>query len=117
VAFTSHLPQVTATALACVVGRCAGTASVQLAGPGLVDTTRLADSPFAIWEDICRTNSENIRDALDRLGEMLGALREHLSDPAALERAFEEARGWREALRGAAGTGTSNRDRLSAGAR
>src|SRR5205085_1388617 len=41
----SHLPQVTASALMHVVGTLAGDAGLELAGPGLMDTTRLAASP------------------------------------------------------------------------
>ena len=39
----------------------------ELAGPGLVDTTRLAASPAEIWRDIAATNDDTLRDALDAL--------------------------------------------------
>ena len=54
----SHLPQVTASALMHVVGRLAGDTGLELAGPGLVDTTRLAASPADIWRDIAATNDD-----------------------------------------------------------
>ena len=44
-AFLSHLPQLTASALMQVVGDAVGEDGLALAGRGLVDTTRLASSP------------------------------------------------------------------------
>ena len=44
-AFLSHLPQLTASALMQVVGDAVGQEGLALAGRGLVDTTRLASSP------------------------------------------------------------------------
>ena len=38
-----------------------------MAGQGLVDTTRLASSPADVWRDICVTNADEIRWALDLL--------------------------------------------------
>src|SRR4029079_547634 len=48
-AFLSHLPQLTASALMQVVGDAVGQDGLALAGRGLVDTTRLAGSPAEIW--------------------------------------------------------------------
>ena len=53
VAFLSHLPQLTASALMQVVGEAVGEAGLALAGRGLIDTTRLASSPGEIWREIC----------------------------------------------------------------
>ena len=44
-AFLSHLPQLTASALMQVVGDAVGQEGLALAGRGLADTTRLASSP------------------------------------------------------------------------
>jgi prephenate dehydrogenase len=96
-AFLSHLPQLTASALMHTVGLAAGE-RLDLAGPGLVDTTRLASSPVDIWQDICLTNADDIRPALDALIGALGELRDGLDDPATLARTFASARGWRERL-------------------
>src|SRR5438309_2220370 len=55
-AFLSHLPQLTASALMQVVGDAVGQEGLALAGRGLADTTRLASSPADIWRDIAATN-------------------------------------------------------------
>ena len=96
-AFLSHLPQLTATALMGAIGGEAGE-SLSLAGRGLVDTTRLAASPAGIWQDITATNADRIRPALDALIARLADLRDHLDDADAVERLFEEANRWREKL-------------------
>ena len=96
-AFLSHLPQLTASALMAVVGSGAGDA-LSLAGRGLVDTTRLAASPPGIWQDIAATNAPEIRRALDALIERLAELRDDLEDGTALQRIFEEAERWRAHL-------------------
>src|SRR6187402_245764 len=51
-AFLSHLPQLTASALMQAVGEAVGEDGLALAGRGLVDTTRLASSSAEIWKDI-----------------------------------------------------------------
>ena len=48
----SHLPQLTASALMHVVGSLAGDAGLEVAGAGLVDSTRLAASPADIFPRI-----------------------------------------------------------------
>lgn len=98
-AFTSHLPQLTVSTLMRVAGGKAGDSGLALAGPALLDTTRVADSPFGIWEDICLTNADNIRAALDGLIRELALLRSHVADPQTLRRVFEEAQMWRARAR------------------
>ena len=97
-AFVSHLPQLTASALMDVVGNGAGPEGLALAGRGLVDTTRLASSPADIWRDIAATNSQEIGAALDTLIERLTELRAGLGGGDAIDATFEEAVRWREAL-------------------
>ena len=101
VAFLSHLPQLTASALMHVVGTRAGTAGLALAGPGLCDTTRLAASPACIWRDIVRTNGAEITAAIDALIAVLQQLRADAAggDPA-LEAVFESAAAWKRTLDG-----------------
>jgi prephenate dehydrogenase len=94
----SHLPQVTASALMDVVGRLAGDAGLELAGPGLVDTTRLAASPADIWRDIAATNDDTLREALDALIRSLTDLRDTLGTPDKLDSVFTSATRWRAAL-------------------
>ncbi len=96
-AYLSHLPQLTASALIDTVGRAVGD-RIDLAGPGLADTTRLASSPSPIWQDICATNADAIRPALDALIATLEALRDRLDEPAAIADLFASAQAWRERL-------------------
>ena len=96
-AFVSHLPQLTASALMAAIGAAASEA-LPLAGRGLVDTTRLAASPPGIWEDIAATNADRIRAALDALIGRLTEVRNGLDDPHVIERLFEEANRWRDKL-------------------
>ena len=74
VAWSSHLPQLASTALASVIAdREPDAASV--AGPGLLDATRLAMSSFDLWRDILETNAAEISAALDAYIDELRALR------------------------------------------
>lgn len=99
-AFLSHLPQLTASALMAVVGEGVGTEGLSLAGRGLADTTRLASSPAEIWRDIAATNADEIGPALDLLIERLQTLRRDLPDGERLVEIFTDAARWREGLRG-----------------
>jgi prephenate dehydrogenase len=62
--------------------------------------TRLAESPYGLWRDICLTNIENIQSALESLIQKLENMKLHLSDRQ-LEREFKQALKLRERLRGA----------------
>lgn len=97
-AFVSHLPQLTATALMEVVGRAAGVEGVRMGGRGLTDTTRLASSPANVWRDICATNAEPIEQALDLLIARLTALRADLRKSETIDAIFDEAARWRAEL-------------------
>jgi prephenate dehydrogenase len=99
----SHLPQLTATVLMHVVGRLAGDAGFELAGPGLADTTRLAESPADIWRDITATNEDTLREALDAMIAALTELRNDLADRAKVDAIFASAAQWRQALQRARG--------------
>ena len=98
-AFLSHLPQLTASALMQVVGEAAGSDGLALAGRGLADTTRLASSPADIWRDIAATNADEIGPALDALIAMLQELRNDLDQGDRLSEVFEEANRWRDAIK------------------
>ena len=90
-AFLSHLPQLTASALMEIVGSAATSDGLRLAGRGLVDTTRLASSPAAVWRDICAANADEIGQALDLLIDRLTELRAELQRGEAVETIFDEA--------------------------
>lgn len=98
IAFLSHLPQLTASALMHVVGEGIGKEGLELSGRGLSDTTRLASSPPGIWRDIGVTNADEIGSAIDVLIEQLQELRVGLVEGLAIERVFESAATWRDAL-------------------
>jgi prephenate dehydrogenase len=97
-AFLSHLPQLTASALMNVVGSAVGAEGLSLAGRGLVDTTRLAASPADIWQDIAATNTEQVGAALDTLIALLQELRLDLAGGERLAEVFDEANQWRQSL-------------------
>jgi prephenate dehydrogenase len=96
-AYVSHLPQLLSTALASLAGEKSGL-SLELAASGFRDVTRLAESPYLLWRDICATNTENIQQALDALIGKLQTLRDHLLDET-LEREFSQALRLRKKLR------------------
>lgn len=97
-AFVSHLPQLTASALMEVVGHATGSDGLRIAGRGLTDTTRLASSPASIWREVCATNADVLEAALDALIASLTRLRADLKDGDAVDRVFDEAARWRAEL-------------------
>jgi prephenate dehydrogenase len=97
-AFISHLPQFTASALMQVVGSAVNEEGLALAGRGLIDTTRLASSPADIWQDIAATNGDEVGPALDTLIALLQDLRKDLGRGVRLTEVFDAANRWRQAL-------------------
>jgi prephenate dehydrogenase len=88
VAYTSHLPQLAATALA--VALKSSQPNVEVFGPGLLDMTRLAMSPFSIWKDILDTNSSEIRQALESYITVLERFRDAVA-AGDMQREFDNA--------------------------
>lgn len=80
-AHTSHLPQLASTALAMLLAHSDYTQD-RLFGPALVDSTRLALSPYEIWADILGTNPTWIDAALTGYIRSLELLRRDLHSPA-----------------------------------
>lgn len=99
-AFLSHLPQLTASALMRVVGDAVGDEGLALAGRGLVDTTRLASSRPGIWQDIAATNADELGAALDLLIAVLQDLRGDLATGEHLADVFIGAGRWRSRITG-----------------
>lgn len=97
-AFISHLPQLTVSALMHVVGRAAGQEGLVLSGRGLQDTTRLASSPSGIWKEVCATNADELGSALDALIAVLRELRADLESGESIDKVFASANLWRETL-------------------
>jgi prephenate dehydrogenase len=93
VAYTSHLPQLLSTAVGSLLDELRETGvidSIDLAGPGLADFTRLADSPYLLWSDILLINRGNIHDAIDAYIHKLEEIKLQLSERA-LEQQFKRA--------------------------
>ena len=97
-AFLSHLPQLTASALMAVVGDAVGADVLALAGRGLADTTRLSSSPADIWRDIAAANADEVGPALDALIDVLQSLRSDLTGGSRLAEVFADAARWRAQL-------------------
>jgi len=77
VSLTSHLPQLASTALAATVAENLRE-NLEVAGPGLIDSTRLALSSYDLWRDILATNAAAIDSALGAYIAKLEHLRRNL---------------------------------------
>jgi len=93
VAWASHLPQLASTALASAIQDSMPQAQA-VAGPGVMDMTRLAMSSWDLWNDILETNSTEVAVALDGYIEKLKALR------ADMAREFANGSAFAKRLRG-----------------
>jgi prephenate dehydrogenase len=96
VAWVSHLPQFTATALSALLEEEVGDAPELkvVGGRALSEMTRLGASPYSMWRDIAYTNTEAVQAALLALEQRLAHLRENLRTPA-LREEFEQANKFR----------------------
>jgi prephenate dehydrogenase len=97
VAWVSHLPQFTATALSALLEEEVGGAPElkDVGGRALREMTRLGASPFSMWRDIAHTNTEAVERALAALEQRLAYLRENLRTPE-LRDEFERANKFRQ---------------------
>jgi prephenate dehydrogenase len=97
VAWVSHLPQFTATALSSLLEEEVGDAPElkDVGGRALREMTRLGSSPYSMWRDIAYTNTEAIERALAKLEQRIANLRENLKTPA-LREEFEQANRFRQ---------------------
>jgi prephenate dehydrogenase len=96
VAWVSHLPQFTATALSALLEEEVGDAPElkDVGGRALREMTRLGSSPYSMWRDIAHTNTEAVERALLALEQRLAHLRENLRTPELREQ-FEQANKFR----------------------
>ncbi len=97
VAWVSHLPQFTATALSALLEEEVGDAPElkDVGGRALREMTRLGASPFSMWRDIAATNTAAIEKALLALEQRLQYIRENLRTPI-LRDEFEQANKFRK---------------------
>jgi prephenate dehydrogenase len=96
VAWVSHLPQFTATALSALLEDEVGAAPElkDVGGRALREMTRLGSSPYSMWRDIAHTNTEAVERALLALEQHLAHLRENLRTPE-LRDEFDQANKFR----------------------
>jgi prephenate dehydrogenase len=96
VAWVSHLPQFTATALSALLEEEVGDAPElkDVGGRALREMTRLGASPYSMWRDIAHTNTEAVERALLAFEQHLAQLRENLRTPE-LRDEFERANKFR----------------------
>jgi prephenate dehydrogenase len=97
VAWVSHLPQFTATALSALLEEEVGDAPElrDVGGRALREMTRLGASPYSMWRDIAHSNTEAVERALLALEQHLAHLRENLRTPE-LKDEFERANKFRK---------------------
>jgi prephenate dehydrogenase len=103
-AWTSHLPQAVASALARTLARESSLRGASY-GSGMRDTTRLAASPAEMWVDILLMNRGPMLEALTRVEDELAELRGLLerNDRPGLYAYLEEAALFRRRLDGEVG--------------
>ncbi|MEF8798929.1 MAG: prephenate dehydrogenase/arogenate dehydrogenase family protein [Candidatus Bipolaricaulota bacterium] len=98
VARVSHLPQLISISLMKTVGEAEEPHDyLSLAGGGFRDMTRIAESPFGIWEDIFATNAELIAEEVERFLKETRKTLESL-DNEEIRREFEESAKFRDEL-------------------
>jgi len=83
-AAVSHLPQLLAVALVNMVGGFDSESApyLTLAAGGFRDMTRIASSPFTMWDDIFRTNRDAVRETVDAFIRSLEAVKERIGTPS-----------------------------------
>ncbi|MEJ2628232.1 MAG: prephenate dehydrogenase/arogenate dehydrogenase family protein, partial [bacterium] len=79
-AAVSHLPQLVAVSLVNVIAKYQKTSShyIKLAAGGFRDLTRIASSPYDIWDDIIKTNNDEISLFIDEFMVQLQTIQKKL---------------------------------------
>ncbi len=98
--WASHLPHATASALARAVSSQAGTGLDRFAGPGLLDTTRLAETPVGLAMELSLADPEALAEAIEAVRRELAALAGSVRarDEKGLAEFFERASGARRSF-------------------
>jgi prephenate dehydrogenase len=99
VAHVSHLPQLLALSLMSTAGEAVGDTWLSAAGPGFIGMTRLAASPFDVWQGILETNADYIAEAIRDLVAHLPQRASAVTDAAAMASAFAHANAWQARAR------------------
>lgn len=102
-AWISHVPQMISTAMAAALVEEYGPKAplLEAGGRALREMTRIAASPYSMWRDIAITNKAQIAEALLKVEQELGHIRENL-DTRELEMEFERAHQLKSAANGKA---------------
>ena len=100
VAEVSHLPQLLATSLVNTISQHKDLNSLSFAAGGFRDMTRIASSPFNVWEPIIKQNRTKILAALDSFKTELDKVRTLVSndDLSQLAERFDSARTRRDMI-------------------
>lgn len=102
VAAISHLPHLVASSLVNLVKYNDGEEEImkKIAAGGFKDITRIASSSPVMWEQICMTNTENIKVLLRRYIESLETIYRDLDthNGQAIHRLFEESGAYRDSF-------------------
>ena len=102
VAVASHLPQVAASALAASIGYAEVTianGALEIAGGGFRDSTRIAESPYAMWQPILQANSAVLVMLLEDLADRLNSAARTLAAGESLEALFADGNACRQSWR------------------
>jgi prephenate dehydrogenase len=96
VSAVSHLPQIIAVSLINTIGELALRGNnnnyFKAVGEGFKDMTRIAYSPYKMWEDICDTNQENILEMIQEFKNHLEVIEDKLkNNPNSLKEEFQKA--------------------------
>jgi len=99
----SHLPQIMAVSLINMVSELVQKENnnnyFKAVGEGFKDMTRIASSPYKMWEDICDTNQENILEMIREFRNYLGVIEGKLkSNSYSLKEEFQKASKLRESI-------------------
>ncbi len=87
----SHLPQLLAVLLTNHLADKNDDLFRNLAAGGFRDMTRIASSSYEVWQDIIKTNTEQISIAIGDFEKRLSSLIENIADEGYLRDAFERA--------------------------
>lgn len=101
-AAVSHLPHIIAASLVNLVRDSDSSDGIMkmIAAGGFKDITRIASSSAAMWQQICLTNTENIKGLLDDYIESLTSIRQQLESRSEQElySLFDSARIYRDSF-------------------
>lgn len=99
----SHFPQLMAVAMMNLVGKknIQHQGYLQLAAGGFRDITRIASSPYEMWDDILASNSKEIQKTIREFSHMLSRFAKDLQSPSKrveFARRFKSAKKLRDAI-------------------